>query len=72
MTVLERVPVDRITVAAREVHVARSLLAVLLGVLYGLGWVTRKCALGLAVAGMSVKLGWQDAGRPAGATRGTS
>lgn len=70
MTVLERVPVDRITTQAREVHVGRALLAMLLGVLYGIGWLARKAVLALAVAGTSIKLGWQDAGKPAGAARG--
>lgn len=74
MTVLERVPVDRITTQAREVDfrrlalaVLRLLLAAVLGVLYGLGWLARKAVLALADAGTSVKLGWQDAGQPGGA-----
>lgn len=74
MTVLERVPADRIVAQAREVDwgavarsAARLLLVVLLGVLYALGWLARKAVLAVATAGMSIRLGWQDAGRPAGA-----
>lgn len=70
MAVLDQVPVARITTQARDVQVGRVLLAVMLGVLYGLGWLARKMVLALAVAGTSIKLGWQDAGRPAGAPRG--
>lgn len=70
MTVLERVPVDRITAQAREVHVGRVLLAAVLGVLYALGWLARKLVMAVAVAGTSIRLGWQDAGRPAEVARG--
>jgi hypothetical protein len=72
MAVLEQVPTDRIMSQAREAQVGRLLLAVLLGVFYALGWVARKLVLALAVVGTSVKLGWQDAAKPAGAAHGSS
>jgi hypothetical protein len=70
MTVLERVPTDRIMAQARQVHVGRALLALLLGVFYAVGWLASRAGLALAVVGTSVKLGWQDARKPAGAVRG--
>lgn len=82
---LDRIPVDRITAEAREVDFVRTLLAVLGGLLYGLGWLAAKAfmlavwllgrvfgALWLAAAwaGTAVKLGWADARRqPAGGLR---
>lgn len=82
---LDRVPVDRITTEAREVDFVRTLLAVLGGLLYGLGWIAAKtCLLAVRVFGrvfaalwvaaawaaVAVKIGWVDArGRPAEATQ---
>jgi uncharacterized membrane protein YdjX (TVP38/TMEM64 family) len=67
--VLERVPVDRITAEARAAHPGRVLLTLIAGVLYGLGWLTAKTAavawLALAWSFAAVKVGWQDARRPA-------
>ncbi len=73
--VLDRVPVDRITVEARQVRFDVTLLRVIAGVLYGVGWVTAK-AFGIAwftVAWVcvAVKLGWTDA-RMGGRTRGSA
>ena len=63
--VLERVPVSRITEDAKQVRFGRTLLALIAGLLYGLGWLTAK-AFGLvwfamAWAGTAVKIGWVDA-----------
>lgn len=59
------VPVDRITVAAREIHFWRTVLTVLAGVLYGAGWVAYKTfALAwfvLVWCAAAVKLGWTEA-----------
>lgn len=68
MAVLERVPLDRITVEAKAVHPGRTILLALAGLLYALGWLTAK-AVGLlwfAVAwtGTAVKVGWVDARKP--------
>jgi hypothetical protein len=63
--VLERVPVDRITAEAKDIQFWRTVLTVLAGLLYGLGWVTAKTftVLWRAVVwvGVAVKVGWQDA-----------
>jgi hypothetical protein len=61
MTVLDRVPVERIVAQARAADLGRLLLAVVLAPLYAVGWLGGKTLLGLAVAGTTVKLGWQDA-----------
>lgn len=65
MAVLDRVPVDRITDQARQVHPVRTLLTVLAGLLYGLGWVVAKTFMALWFAGawcaVAVKVGWVDA-----------
>jgi hypothetical protein len=65
MTVLERVPLDRITTQARQVHFTRTALTLLAGLLYGLGWLTAKTLGGiwLAVAwsATAVRVGWVEA-----------
>lgn len=70
MAVLDRVPVDRISSEARDVHFGRTVLTLLAAVLYGVGWVVAKVfgLLWLAVAwsGTAVKVGWQDARRGSG------
>lgn len=69
MAVLDRVPVDRITDQARQVHPVRTLLTVLAGVLYGLGWVVAKTFMvvwfAAAWCAVAVKVGFQ-AGRGVG------
>lgn len=68
----ERVPVDRITVEARQVHAGRTLLTLLAGFFFLAGWTAAKVVgavwLGLAWAGTAVKLGWREA-REDGSTR---
>ena len=68
--ILQRVPVDRITVEARDVHPVRFLLTLIAGVLYGVGWLAGKVlgAVFLAVvwSATAVKVGWQEARKPGG------
>lgn len=77
--VLDRVPVDRITVEAREVNLGRTFLTLLAGLLFGIGWVgakvfgglwlvLRAIGFGLAWCGVAVRLGWRQArtSRPGG------
>ena len=68
MAVLERLPLDRITAAARQVKFGRTVALVLAGVLYGLGWAVAKVFavvwFALAWAGTAVKVGWADARKP--------
>lgn len=68
MAVLERVPLDRITVEAKAVRPGRTILLALAGLLYALGWIVAK-AFGLlwfaaAWTGTAVKVGWTDARKP--------
>ncbi len=71
MAVLERVPVDRISVQARDVHFGRLLLTLFAALFFGIGWVAAKLFLAVAWCGVAVKVGWQEARsggtrRPAG------
>jgi hypothetical protein len=63
--VLERVPVSRITEDAKQVRFGHTVLALVAGLLYGLGWLTAKAFglvwFALAWAGTAVKIGWVDA-----------
>jgi hypothetical protein len=72
--VLDRVPVERITVEARQVDVGRLVLTVLAAVLYAVGWSAGKVLgavwLALAWSGTAVRLGWQEARKPTGDRRG--
>jgi hypothetical protein len=66
--VLERVPVDRISVEARSVHAGRVLLTVFAALFFAIGWVTAKAWLAVAWCAVAVKVGWQEA-REDGSTR---
>ncbi len=65
MTLLERVPVERISAEAREVRVGHTLLTLVAAVLYGIGWAAGKVLgmlwLALAWSGTAVKVGWTEA-----------
>ncbi len=65
MQLLERVPVERITIEAREVHPGRALLTLIAGIFYGIGWLAGKVlgAVFLAVvwSWTAVKVGWVEA-----------
>jgi hypothetical protein len=58
---LERVPVDRITREAREVHFWRTVLTLVAGLFWLLGWSVGKMWLSMAFAITAVRLGWSDA-----------
>lgn len=66
--ILDRVPLDRISSEAREVHFGRTLLLALAGLLYGVGWLAAKSftLLWRAVAwmGVAIKVGWTEARKP--------
>lgn len=67
--VLARVPVERINRQAREIHFWRTVLTLLAGLLFGLGWLTAKVFavawLAMAWTATAVKVGWQEARKPA-------
>lgn len=73
MTVLDRVPVDRITLEAREVHLGRALLTLLAGMFYVLGWTVAKLVnvVGFAVAWSwtAIKVGWVEGRASAASAR---
>ena len=66
-SVAERVPVDRIGQRARGAKPGRTVLIVIAGLLFGLGWVAYKTFavawLAAAWCGSAVIEGWQDARR---------
>lgn len=60
-TFLERVPVDEISDRAKEVHFARTILAVFAFIFYGIGWTVGKVWLGFVWTLVAVKVGYQEA-----------
>jgi hypothetical protein len=60
-TVLERVPVDRIRVEAREIQFGRTLLTIFAAVFFAVGWVAGRAWGALAWSAAAVKVGWQEA-----------
>jgi len=71
--VLEKVPVGRITEEARQVRFWWTVLTVVAGLLYGLGWLVAQAFTGAwfvaAWIGTAVKVGWTDARGSRGAAR---
>lgn len=72
MTVLDRVPLEDISVQAREIEFGRILLTTLAAILYVVGWLAAKTVvligkvlgavwLGLAWSAVAVKVGWTEA-----------
>ncbi len=78
MSVLETVPVSRITAKARQtastLTPGRALLAILTGVLFAIGWLSAKAWFGVVWAATAVQVGWQDAQqtRTSGEARGSA
>jgi hypothetical protein len=74
--VLDRIPVDRITVEAREVRFGRTVLTLIAAVLFAVGWCVAKLFgvvwLALAWSATAVKIGWTEARKPTGDARGTA
>jgi hypothetical protein len=64
-TMLDRVPVQRITTEAREIHFRRTALTLLAGLFWLLGWSVGKAFtavwLALAFVAVAVRIGWSDA-----------
>jgi len=74
---LGQVPVDRITAEAREVRFGRTVLTLVAGILFAIGWTAGKAVLMLAVVGKvlwfalawcgaALRLGWRQARSPRG------
>lgn len=65
MTFIDQVMTDRITAEARQIRFWRTVLTVIAGLLFGLGWLTCKVLRGLwlvvAWCSAAVKVGFQEA-----------
>ena len=72
-TLAERIPLDEITEQAREVRPARTVLTLIAGALFGLGWLAAKAFavawLCLSWSWTAVRVGWQSAHGPSRASR---
>jgi uncharacterized membrane protein YedE/YeeE len=68
MVTLERIPTERITAQAREVHFWRTVLTLIAGLLFGIGWLLAKAFtaawFALAWCAIAGREGWRSA-RPA-------
>jgi len=64
-TILDRVPVERITAQARQVHAGRTLLTMLAGFFFLLGWVAFRVVavawLALTWCAVAAREGWREA-----------
>lgn len=60
-TIVERIPVERISTEARDVHVGRTLLTLVAGFFYLVGWLAGTLVNGLAWCVAAVKVGWREA-----------
>lgn len=69
-TILDRVPLDRITTEAKKLHFWRTVLTLIAGLFFLLGWIVAKTVMliwaAIAWCVAAVKIGWQDARRPRG------
>ena len=70
MTVLDRIPLERISAEAERVHVGRLLLTLLAGFFYLIGWLAAKVCLAVVWCCVAVKVGFQE-GRKA-SSRGST
>ncbi|BBA99270.1 hypothetical protein RVR_8309 [Actinacidiphila reveromycinica] len=68
----EQIPLDQITAEARRIRFWRTVLTVLGGLLFGVGWLAAKgCGLvwlGVAWVAAALRIGWQEARRGAART----
>jgi hypothetical protein len=64
MSVLAAIPVDRITVQARQIRFGRTMLTLLAGVLFAIGWCLAKSFavawLALSWCAIAVQVGWVE------------
>lgn len=64
LSILDRVPVDRINAEAKQLHLGRALLTALAGLLYLIGWTLARVAtyawIAITWSVAAVKLGAQD------------
>jgi Pyruvate/2-oxoacid:ferredoxin oxidoreductase gamma subunit len=58
---LDRVPTERIEREARQVHLGRALLTVLVGLFWAVGWLAGKATLAVGFAYAAAKVGYLEA-----------
>ena len=72
-SVLDRVPLDEISGQVREIRPARTVLTVVAGVLFGLGWLAARAFAVLWLAGawsfVAVREGWRASHGPSRAAQ---
>lgn len=72
-TLAERIPVDEISEQAKHAKPGRTLLTLVAGLLFGLGWAAAKLFavawLALCWSWTAVRVGWQAAHGPSRAQR---
>jgi hypothetical protein len=72
-TLLDRVPVDEITAQAKRVRFWRTVLTLVAGALYGLGWVTARAFalvwLAASWCWVAVREGWRASRGPSRGAR---
>jgi hypothetical protein len=68
--VLEAVPLDRVRAEAAQVHPGRTLLTLLVGLFWVVGWLAGKAVVGLVFCAAAIKVGYLEARAPTGGPRG--
>jgi hypothetical protein len=74
-SLLDRIPVDEISVEARQIHFGRAVLTLIAAVLFGAGWLAAKTVTGLWLAATwsvaALRVGWRE-GRRGAVSRGAA
>jgi hypothetical protein len=70
--VLHRVPVDEISVQARQARPGRAVLTVIAAVFFSLGWCAAKAMLAVVWAGVAVREGWREGRKTQRVSRGAA
>lgn len=71
MTVLARVPVEKISDRAAQIDMGRSMLAVIGGLLYLVGYLPSRAVRALAWMGSAIATGWVEGRDPVKSDGGT-
>jgi uncharacterized membrane protein YedE/YeeE len=65
MVTLERIPAERITAQAREIHFWRTVLTLIAGLLFGIGWLLARAFtiawFALTWCAIAGREGWRSA-----------
>jgi hypothetical protein len=70
---LERIDLERVATEAHQIDIGRTLLTLVVGFFWLLGWTAGKICIVLAAAitfaAAAIKVGWQDAHKPVATRR---